>query len=60
MSRYQFEEITFWLSLIAYLLAYDAKIEWLAKILAAISIVNLICAISMALIDVKRNKFNHK
>lgn len=60
MNRYQFEEITFWLSLIAYLLAYDAKIEWLAKILAAISIVNLICAISMALIDVKRNKFNHK
>lgn len=60
MNRYQFEEITFWLSLITYLLAYDAKIEWLAKILAAISIVNLICAISMALIDVKRNKFNHK
>lgn len=29
MKKYQFEEITFWLSLIACLLAYDAKIEWL-------------------------------
>lgn len=31
MKNYQFEEITFWLSLIACLLAYDAEILWLAK-----------------------------
>lgn len=30
MKNYQFEEITFWLSLIACLLAYDAGILWLA------------------------------
>lgn len=30
MKNYQFEEITFWLSLIACLLAYDAEILWLA------------------------------
>ena len=60
MKKYQFEEITFWLSLIACLLAYDAKIEWLAKILAVTSIINLVCAISMAWIDLRRNKASHK
>lgn len=40
MKNYQFEEITFWLSLIACLLAYDAEILWLAKILAGISVIN--------------------
>lgn len=59
MKKYQFEEITFWLSLIAYLLAYDAKIEWLTKILAVISILNFVCAISIAWVDVIRNRFSH-
>lgn len=40
MKNYQFEEITFWLSLIACLLAYDAEILWLAKILEGISVIN--------------------
>lgn len=51
MKRYQFEEITFWLSLIACLTAYDIGILWLARILAGISIVNLVCAIVTAWID---------
>lgn len=54
MKNYQFEEITFWLSLIACLQAYDAKIEWLTKILVVISIVNFASAIGMSWIDVKR------
>jgi hypothetical protein len=54
MKRYQFEEITFWLSLIACLTAYDIEILWLARILAGISIINLVCAIVTAWIDVKR------
>ena len=45
MKNYQFEEITFWLSLIACLLAYDAEILWLAKILEGISVINFFCAI---------------
>ena len=49
MKNYQFEEITFWLSLIACLLAYDAEILWLAKILAGISVINFFCAIVTAL-----------
>lgn len=57
MKKYQFEEITFWLLLIACLLAYSARIEWLTNILAGISLINLICAIVMALIDVKRKTF---
>lgn len=56
MKRYQFEEITFWLSLIACLLAYDAGILWLAKILVGISVINLVSAIAMAWVDVKRKK----
>ena len=40
MKNCQFEEITFWLSLIACLLAYDAEILWLAKILEGISVIN--------------------
>lgn len=56
MKRYQFEEITFWLSLIACLLAYDAGILWLAKILVGISVINLVSAIVMAWVDVKRKK----
>lgn len=56
MKKYQFEEITFWLSLIACLLAYDSKIEWLTILLAVISIVNLISSIVMAWMDVERRK----
>lgn len=58
MKNYQFEEITFWLSLIACLLAYDLKIEWLTMILAVISVVNLISSIIMSWNDVKRRKKN--
>ena len=50
MKNYQFEEITFWLSLIACLLAYDAEI------LAGISVINFFCAIVTAWIDVKHKK----
>ena len=39
MKSYQFEEITFWLSLIACLLANEAKIDWLTRILVVVSIV---------------------
>lgn len=56
MKNCQFEEITFWLSLIACLLAYDAEILWLAKILAGISVINFFCAIVTAWIDVKYKK----
>lgn len=59
MKNYQFEEITFWLSLIACLLAYDAQIKWLTNILAVVSIVNLICAIVMAYVSVKQNKLKN-
>lgn len=60
MKKYQFEEITFWLSLIACLTAYDIEILWLARILAGISMINLVCAIVMAWIDVKRKRKNYK
>lgn len=59
MKNYQFEEITFWLSLIACLLAYDAGILWIAKILVGISAINLVSAIVMAWVDVKR-RINNK
>lgn len=59
MKNYQFEEITFWLSLIACLLAYDAGILWIAKILVGISVINLVSAIVMAWVDVKR-RINNK
>ena len=49
MKSYQFEEITFWLSLIACLLANEAKIDWLTRILVVVSI---------AWIDVKRKNKN--
>lgn len=62
MKNYQFEEITFWLSLIACLLAYNTEIWWLAKILAGLSIINFICAVVTAWIYVKhKNKrTNHE
>lgn len=56
MKNYQFEEITFWLSLIAYLLAYNAEIWWLARVLVGVSIINFVCAIVTAWIDVKHKK----
>lgn len=59
MKNYQFEEITFWLSLIACLLAYDAGILWLSKILVGVSVINFISAIIVAWADVKR-KINNK
>ena len=59
MKKYQFEEITFWLSLIACLLAYNAGILWLAKILVGISVINLVSAIVMAWVDVK-HRINNK
>ena len=58
MKRYQFEEITFWLSLIACLLAYNMKIEWLTKVLIVTSIINLASAIATAWVDVKRKNKN--
>ena len=59
MKNYQFEEITFWLSLIACLLAYDAEILWLAKILAGISVI-IFCAIVTAWIDVKHKRIENE
>ncbi len=58
MKSYQFEEITFWLSLIACLLANEAKIDWLTRILVVVSIVNFASAIVTAWIDVKRKNKN--
>lgn len=58
MKSYQFEEVTFWLSLIACLMAYNMKIEWLTKALVIISIINLASAIVTAWIDVKRKNKN--
>ncbi|WP_444343947.1 hypothetical protein [Phocaeicola coprocola] len=58
MKSYQFEEITFWLSLIASLLANEAKIDWLTRILVVVSIVNFASAIVTAWIDVKRKNKN--
>ena len=58
MKSYQFEEITFWLSLIACLLAHEAKIDWLTRILIVDSIANFASAIVTAWIDVKRKNKN--
>ena len=58
MKSYQFEEITFWLSLIECLLANEAKIDWLTRILVVVSIVNFASAIVTAWIDVKRKNKN--
>lgn len=58
MKSYQFEEITFWLSPIACLLANEAKIDWLTRILVVVSIVNFASAILTAWIDVKRKNKN--
>lgn len=58
MKSYQFEEITFWLSLIASLLANEAKIDWLTRILVVVSIVNFASAIVTAWIYVKRKNKN--
>lgn len=48
MKDHQFEEIAFWLSLIACLLAYCSGIGWLAGILAVISVINYISTIVTA------------
>lgn len=48
MKDHQFEEIAFWLSLIACLLAYYSGIEWLVGILAVISVMNYISTIVTA------------
>lgn len=58
MKSYQFEETTFWLSLIVCLLANEAKIDWLTRILVVVSIVNFASAIVTAWIDVKRKNKN--
>ena len=48
MKDYQFEEIVFWLSLVACLLAYHSGIKWLVVIIAVISVANCISAITTA------------
>lgn len=48
MKNHQFEEIVFWLSLIACLLAYHSGIGWLVGIIAVISVMNCISAIVTA------------
>lgn len=48
MKIHQFEEIVFWLSFIAFLLAYHSGIAWLATILFVISMINFISAIILA------------
>lgn len=48
MKDHQFEEIAFWLSLIACLLAYYSGIGWLVGILAVISVMNYISTIVTA------------
>lgn len=48
MKDHQFEEIVFWLSLIACLLAYHSGIGWLTKILAVISVMNCVSMIATA------------
>ena len=56
MKEYQFREIIFWLSLIACLLAYDAKIEWLATILTWISIFCFVFVIIGAWVNAEHKK----
>ena len=48
MKDHQFEEIVFWLSLIACLLAYYSGIGWLVGILAVVSVTNCISMIAIA------------
>lgn len=48
IKKHQFEEIAFWLSFIAFLLAYHSDIAWLAAILFVISMINFISAIILA------------
>lgn len=56
MKDHQFEEIVFWLSLIAFLLAYHSGIVWLYSILFVISMINFISAITLAWKYVKKRK----
>lgn len=48
--------LSFWLSLIACLLAYNAGIAWLTCILVVMSILNLISMIIIAWKEVKKRK----
>lgn len=56
MKDHQFEEIAFWLSLIAFLLAYHSGIVWLCSILFVISMINFISAITLTWKYVKRER----
>lgn len=54
MKDYQFEEITFWFSLIACLLAYHFNIIWMQGILSMVCVFNLISMIVTAWEYVKK------
>lgn len=61
MKDHQFEEIVFWLSLIACLLAYYSGIGWLVVIIAVISVKNCIIVIKKILYaKIKRCFCNHR
>ena len=45
MKSHQFEEICFWLSLIATLISYHLEIKWLFTVLLVLTIINLIAAV---------------
>lgn len=56
MKEYQFEEITFWFSIIACILAYDAGLDLLWKVLAFESVFILISMIVHAWKEIKKGK----
>ena len=56
MKDHQFEEIVFWLSIIAFLHDYQSGIVWLYSILFVISMINFISAITLAWKYVKKRK----
>lgn len=58
MKDHQFEEITFWFSLIACLISYHLNIGWLTGILIIVTALNLFWAIVTAWKDLKKERNN--
>lgn len=56
MKDHQFEEITFWFSLIACLLSYHSNIIWMQGILSIVCVFNLISMIVTAWEYVKKER----
>lgn len=56
MIKYQFEEIIFWLSFIAFLLVYQTDITWLKYIVGIISISQFIIVMKYSYKQAEKEK----